>query len=42
MLLRFRRRTRAVAELLPQWSLQGLALGDFELARRGWRGDGQR
>ncbi len=35
----FKRRTREVGELLPALSLHGLALGDFELARRGLLGD---
>ena len=34
----FKRQTRAVGERLPQLSLHGLALGDFELARRGLLG----
>jgi putative transposase len=33
------RRTREVGELLPQLSLHGLALGDFDLALRGLLGD---
>lgn len=36
----FQRRTRQVAELLPQLYLHGLALGDFELALRGLLGEG--
>jgi putative transposase len=35
----FKRRTRAVGELLPQLYLHGLALGDFALALRGLWGD---
>jgi len=35
----FKRRTREVGELLPQLSLHGLALGDFDLALRGLLGD---
>ena len=35
----FQRRTRVVGELLPQLSLHGLALGDFDLALRGLLGD---
>jgi putative transposase len=35
----FKRRTRAVGELLPQLYLHGLALGDFDLALRGVLGD---
>jgi putative transposase len=34
-----KRRTREVGELLPHLYLHGLALGDFELARRGLWGD---
>ena len=34
------RRTEAVAELLPQLYLHGLAQGDFELALRGLLGEG--
>ena len=40
MLPLFVRRTREVAELLPQLYLHGLAQGDFELALRGLLGDG--
>src|SRR3989304_1907035 len=36
----FARRTREVAELLPQLYLHGLAEGDFELALRGLLGEG--
>jgi putative transposase len=36
----FQRRTTAVAALLPELYLHGLALGDFELALRGLLGDG--
>jgi putative transposase len=36
----FARRTKEVAELLPQLYLHGLAQGDFELALRGLLGDG--
>ncbi|MGE3151422.1 MAG: IS256 family transposase [Nitrospiraceae bacterium] len=36
----FKRRTRAVGELLPQLYLHGLAHGDFELALRGLLGEG--
>ena len=36
----FKRRTREVAELLPQLYVQGLAEGAVELARRGLRGAG--
>jgi transposase-like protein len=36
----FKRRTKAVGELLPQLYLHGLALGDFELALRGLLGEG--
>lgn len=36
----FQRRTQAVGALLPRLYLHGLALGDFELALRGVRGDG--
>ena len=35
----FKRRTREVGELLPHLSRHGMALGDFELARRGLLGD---
>ena len=35
----FARRTKAVAELIPQLYLHGLALGDFDLALRGLLGD---
>lgn len=35
----FLRRTEAVAEVLPELYLHGLALGDFELALRGLLGD---
>ena len=35
----FKRRTRAVGDLLPTLYLHGLALGDFELALRGLLGD---
>ena len=35
----FQRRTRQVGEWLPQLYLHGLALGDFELARRGLLGE---
>jgi transposase-like protein len=36
----FKRRTKAVGELLPQLYLHGLAHGDFELALRGLLGEG--
>ena len=36
----FKRRTKEIAELLPQLYLHGLAQGDFELALRGLLGDG--
>jgi transposase-like protein len=36
----FKRRTKAVSELLPTLYLHGLAEGDFDLARRGLLGDG--
>lgn len=36
----FKRRTEAVGQLLPQLYLHGLALGDFDLALRGFLGDG--
>lgn len=36
----FQRRTAAVAALLPELYLHGLALGDFELALRGLLGEG--
>ena len=36
----FARRTREVAELIPELYLHGLAEGDFELALRGLLGDG--
>jgi putative transposase len=35
----FKRRPREVGELLPQLYLQGLALGDFDVALRGLLGD---
>ena|SRR5262245_16037125 len=36
----FKRRTQEVGDLLPELSLPGLALGNFELALRGLLGDG--
>jgi putative transposase len=36
----FKRKSRAVSELLPELYLHGLAQGDFELALRGLLGDG--
>jgi len=36
----FKKRSKAVSELLPELYLHGLALGDFELALRGLLGDG--
>ena len=35
----FKRQTKEVGELLPQLSLQGVALGAFELALRGLLSD---
>ena len=35
----FAKRTRQVRELIPELYLQGLALGDFDLALRGLLGD---
>ena len=39
MLPLFAKRTRQVRELIPELYLQGLALGDFDLALRGLLGD---
>jgi putative transposase len=36
----FKRRTEEVGRLLPELYLHGLAPGDFDLALRGWLGDG--
>jgi putative transposase len=36
----FKRRTEVVGRLLPELYLHGLAPGDFDLALRGWLGDG--